>query len=87
MIEEIASDQVERGLYIEAFNKRGVYMKAIYEGGKQESELASRYRTWGEAALAKGFLRTSVTLEGIARGWDVDAEREDLRARQDKLRS
>ena len=84
-IEEVASDEMERGFLIECHNKRGVYGKAIFEGGIQERELATKYRDWSGAFEA--FPRTAAILEAIAASWERDAEREDLRARQDMLKN
>jgi hypothetical protein len=80
----VDSDKVENGLSIERFNMRGVYSKALYEGGVKERELVEQYRTWAKATA--GWPRTSAMLEGIAQSYDHDAEREDIRAQQDKMR-
>lgn len=50
-IEILASDEIEHGLEIERFNIRGVYCKAISEGGNQERELARQSRTWQRRCL------------------------------------
>jgi hypothetical protein len=39
VIEAEASVQIERGLMIECFNKRGAYSKGINEGGEQSTSL------------------------------------------------
>lgn len=84
MIEELHSDEIERGIHIERMNMRGVYSKAMYEGGKQERALSAQ--TLGWAQVAAGYPRTASLLRRIAADWAGMAEREDLRARQDKLR-
>jgi hypothetical protein len=84
LIEDISSDQIERGFRNECFNKRGVFGREMFEGGTQERELAIRYRNWSKEALR--FPRTSAVLKNIAKNWDEDAEREDVRAKQDKLK-
>jgi hypothetical protein len=85
LIEEIVSEEVEKGLIIERFNMRGVYTKTPYEGGVQERALATKYRNWSKTTA--GWPRTSAVLERIAEGWDASAEHEDIRARQDEMRN
>ena len=58
--------------------------KSLFEGGKQERELAQRYRNWSQ--LAENFLRTSAMLKRIADEWDQQGNVEDTRAAQDKLK-
>jgi hypothetical protein len=84
-LERLNSPDVERGLIIERQNMRGVYSKALYEGGDQERVLAEEARSW--ARDAAGFPRTRAILTRIADGWDAQASAEDTRAKQDKLRS
>jgi hypothetical protein len=64
---------------------RGVYSKNLYEGGAQEIEFSKTFRRY--AHLSAKWPRTFALLSSIANDWEQDAEREDLRARQDKLRS
>jgi hypothetical protein len=84
LLEELDSDEVENGLTIERFNMRGVYSKAFYEGGGQERALSQQHRSWAKSAV--DWPRTAAMLERIAQGYDHDAEREDIRAQQDKMR-
>ena len=84
-IERIQSVELERGVEIERYNMRGVYGKAVFEGGDKERELAEEYRRY--AAIATAWPNTSALLTAIAKGWLRDAEREDLEAAQRKLRS
>jgi hypothetical protein len=64
---------------------RGVHSKQVFEGGDQERALAEESAR--NASLAAGWPRTSALLSAIARGWELDAEREDIKAAQRKLRS
>ncbi len=84
LIEDMASVEVERGLASERFNMRGAYTKAMYEGGKQERNLAAQYQSWADAAAA--WPRTSKMLGEISENWKKYAEAEDVRAAQDALR-
>jgi hypothetical protein len=69
---------------IERYNMRGVFNKAVYEGGEQERALASQYRGWADISRVHwpGMARV---LDEIAEGWEADARREDARAEQDKM--
>ena len=84
VIEEARSAELETGIMIERFNMRGAFSKALYEGGNQERALAAQTRAW--AAAATPWPRTAAMLESIARSWDADAKRADIRAEQDRLR-
>jgi hypothetical protein len=82
-IEKFATDSLLNGFRLECFNKRGVYSKSPYEGGKQERVLAQRYKRY--AACARGYPRTSQLLADIEKDWLHQAEAEDVRAEQDKM--
>lgn len=84
VIEQLASDDVERGIAIERFNMRGVYSKAIGEGGQQERALAQQSRNWAAAAAA--YPRTSALLTRIAEDWIHHAKEADIQAEKDALR-
>jgi hypothetical protein len=84
LIEELAAEQVEIGIAICRFNQRGVFTKAVYDGGTQERGLASQYREWAE--VARHWPRTSVLLRRIADDWDAHARRADQEAELDQLR-
>ena len=47
-LEQLSSEEAERGVQIERFNMRGVYSKALFEGGKQERSFALGVRVGGE---------------------------------------
>jgi hypothetical protein len=78
VIEEQQSDDIPRGIAVERMNLRGVYSKSLDEGGKQERQLAERYRNWGNSRVE--YPTTAAVLERIAESYDRDAEREDERA-------
>lgn len=85
ILEELASIDVESGIEVERFNMRGAYTKALYEGGIQERELARKYHGWRDNRL--DYKRTAAMLDRLAKSWGMEAEREDLRAAKDELRS
>jgi hypothetical protein len=84
VIETLESDDIEAGIMIERFNMRGVFTKAIGEGGGQERSLADQAKQW--AKVASGTPRTSRMLYRIAESWLNDAKNEDIRAKKDDLR-
>jgi hypothetical protein len=83
-IEHGAAPELERGIEIEQVNKRGVYRKASYEGGKQQRDLAEQARGW--AITCEAWPRTALMLRRIADTWERHARSEDTRAEQDKAR-
>ena len=83
-IEKIANENIEKGINIGRHNMRGVFTKEVFEGGKQERDLANQYREWANICRVK-WIRTALLLERIAKSWDEMAEREDIRAEQEKL--
>jgi hypothetical protein len=82
VIEESASDEVERGICISRFNMRGVSRKAMYEGGGQERGIAAQYRIWAETSVS--WPRTCAMLRRIAEDWERTAEQADTRAELDQ---
>ncbi len=84
VIEELAAEEIEKGIAICRFNQRGGFSKGLYDGGQQERGLASQYRTWAEAT--RNWVRTSALLRQIADDWDYHAERADTEAQLDQLR-
>ncbi|WP_200964485.1 hypothetical protein [Achromobacter sp. Root83] len=83
-IEKMASESLERGLSVARINLRGVYSKAIGEGGKQERELAAEAFGWAE--VMPGFPRTAAMLRRIAENWQRYADQADLEAEADALK-
>jgi hypothetical protein len=84
LIEELASEEVERGIAVCRFNQRGAFSKALYDGGGQERGLANQYRKWAE--ISRDWPRTSALLRRIAEDWDAHARRADSEAQLDQLR-
>lgn len=80
VIEEVASDELDRGIQIERFNMRGVYSKDPYDGGGAERALAEQARQWANVVTA--WPRTSEMLSRVAKHWEHHAQREDIEAQQ-----
>lgn len=84
-IERSNNDSLEHGLQIERFNMRGATTRGLFDGGVKERELARENRE--NAAKATAWPRTAAMLGAIADSWEREAEREDLEARKNRLRS
>ncbi|MGR6431253.1 hypothetical protein ACU5AY_10090 [Rhizobium sp. PAMB 3174] len=84
LLDSLTIEDIERGIMTERYNMRGVYSKSLYEGGKQEREIARQYKEWSKATST--FPTTSMMLNRIAESYEHDAVREDERAELDKLR-
>lgn len=74
---------IQQGFVTGRYNQRGVFSKAIGEGGRQEREIAGRYMDAANA-LRRRWPVVSRFLRDIADGYLRDAEREDQRGARDK---
>ncbi len=84
-IERIGSDDLQRGIYTERRNMRGVTTRGVYDGGDQERELSAKYEF--RQSKASLWPRTSALLGALAESWKRDAEDHDVDAEQRKLKS
>lgn len=78
LIEAIRSDRLDAGIAMGIRNKRGITTRDPHDGGTQERELASQYRTASDAAVK--WPRTRRLLRALADDYDRDASYEDERA-------
>ena len=85
-IETLDCDDIDHGLMIKRFNMRGTVTKHPYVGGDQERAIADQYHGWANLARAQS-PRTARLLDSIAKNYENDAQREDIRAEQRKLES
>jgi hypothetical protein len=83
ILEMYSSPTIDRGLWVEKVNMRGVYSKNPFEGGGQERALAAQAREW--LSKASAWPRTANVLISLAASWDRDAKREDERAQTDQI--
>lgn len=83
IIERIASEDIEKGIRTECFNKRGVVTRGIYDGGTLERADASRYQSWATATAQ--YPRTSALLIAISEIWLHQAREMDVRAELTKM--
>ncbi|MEQ1835636.1 MAG: hypothetical protein ABL862_04200 [Candidatus Nitrotoga sp.] len=84
LLEELKSEQIERGVITERFNMRGVYSKSLDEGGAQERALAEQTRCW--ASAMPNYPRAAALLTRIGDSWDRQAEQEDINMAQQQLK-
>ncbi len=85
ILEKVEAEALEQGLIIERYNMRGATSRGLFEGGKQERDVANQYREWA-AISRRMWPKTAAILETAARGYDEDAQREDLRAEQNRIK-
>ncbi|MGR9209417.1 helix-turn-helix domain-containing protein (plasmid) [Rhizobium leguminosarum] len=76
LIENLRSKEVESALKTGVYNLRGVTTRMLNDGGRQEHDLAARYRRWSKT-LSFEWHRTAAVLESIAKGYEADGKRED----------
>jgi transcriptional regulator with XRE-family HTH domain len=80
-IELVRSKELERGLELGVYNRRGVTVRMPHDGGDQERALAHQYRR-DAGELRFDWPRTAACLERIAEMYEADANREDIGADQ-----
>jgi hypothetical protein len=78
VLEELGTAEIARGMSIGVYNSRGVVYRE--EGGRQERELAEKYRRWS-GSLVNQYPFVAKTLADIASTYDRDAVREDTEFR------
>src|SRR5882757_8945108 len=77
VIEQLNNDVVDDHIRNKVFNNRGITTRAIGEGGKQEHELAARYREMSDALGAK-WPRTTKLLRNLADTYEDHAKSSDI---------
>jgi hypothetical protein len=79
LLEEVASEHLERGISIGIFNSRGMVQRAIGEGGAQERTIVERYAGYARL-LRDGWPRTARLIRAIANSYEAEARGEDTQA-------
>ncbi len=79
VIEQLKSEELERGIESSVYNSRGVFMKSLTEGGGQERQLAERYQGYANQ-VGDRWPRTGAMLRRVAARYISDARREDVNA-------
>ena len=78
LLETVRSDDIESGFLMGLYEKRGVTSRGLYDGGRQEWELAQEAREVSDAA--NDWPRTKRLYRAVAEGYERHARREDLEA-------
>ena len=81
LVESLRNPKLERGLFRGRLNRRGVAIRGVYEGGTQETGLATRYRTHARKMDAR-WPRTAALLRVLAEDCESEADRENAEAEQ-----
>lgn len=79
LLETIGSPYIERGLILGRINGRGITWRGIYEGGRQERDLANQYRQWSQL-VRPSWPRAARVLRELSDSYERDARREDIEA-------
>lgn len=79
IIEDVASDELERGLCVGVYDSRGVTSRGLGEGGVQERDLAGKYSSYA-ALVQDQYPRTASILRHIAEHYTSEALRHDQSA-------
>lgn len=80
LMERLSSPELENGMMVGISNQRGVYSKALYEGGDQERALAKSNRAKAERIESK-YPRAARVLHLVADSYEREATHEDQRRR------
>lgn len=81
VLDATGSSELIDGFVTGVMNSRGVFTKNPAEGGRQEREIAERYRQLA-GKIQTRWPRTAAALRQLEQHYVIDAEREDLRADQ-----
>jgi hypothetical protein len=79
IIETIGSQNIESGIHTGVMNDRGVTSRGIFDGGKQEWDLAAHYRELSKQT-ATDWPRTSRVLRRLAEDYERQARSNDAEA-------
>jgi hypothetical protein len=84
LIETLEDEELESGLIIELFNKRGVHVRPFEGGGAPERALAQAAASAADALQAE-WPRTAMMMRESAKQWVEHAEAEDRRASEKRI--
>lgn len=84
IIDEIQSQELDNGFSMGIYNKRGSVTKSLFEGGRQERELAKQFQLYADKWSIR-YPRTSSILTRIAKDYENESKREDKEAEKRDL--
>lgn len=76
VLEREQDSTLEEQLAITRRNQRGVTVRGAYDGGRQERQLAEKYRAWADQVRDE-WPRAGKLLDLIAKSYEADGQRED----------
>ena len=76
VIEEVQSQEIETGLYTGKLNQRGAFSRALGEGGRQEWDLAEKFKAYADKVRVR-WPRSAAVLDSLTRSYEEDARRWD----------
>jgi hypothetical protein len=79
LLEDLQSEQIEEGLYVELLNQRGVTSRFPGEGGVQERRLSEGYAQQA-ARVADRWPRSAAVLRDLAKSYENEARRHEAEA-------
>jgi hypothetical protein len=79
VIEQIGSQSLELGFQIGERNNRGITGRGVFDGGKQERDLAGQYRDWSQKTR-RDWPRTARILRKLADSYEDEAREHDAEA-------
>jgi excisionase family DNA binding protein len=79
IIETTGSQDIESGIHTGVINDRGTTSRGVFDGGKQEWEIAANYRELSKQ-MATDWPRTSRVLRRLAEDYEQQAHRNDAEA-------
>lgn len=81
LLEDAKSRDLEQGIAVGRYNRRGVASRGILDGGAREWCLALRYREHS-CKMSVRWPRTAAVLDGLAEEYELEAKREDEKAEE-----
>ena len=77
-MEDIQSEEISKGAHTGIYNARGVHWRG--EGGRQERELAEKYRKWADVLQFTHPFVSSSLLMRLVKTYEREAEQQDTEA-------
>ena len=81
LLEDAKSRDLEQGIAVGRYNRRGVASRGILDGGAREWCLALRYREHSRKMSVR-WPRAAAVLDGLAEEYELEAKREDEKAEE-----
>ena len=79
LLEQLHSEDVERGMELALYNARGATWRSLTDGGVQERQLMKQYRSQSQSIQAR-WPRTAAMLRRLAQSYEEEAQMHDYEA-------